>query len=548
VRPDYTTSEWFDFTPDVLRAIRSGPVPRDRDVNKIPFDKRTDAEKVITFIEAECKVPEGALVGQPIKLLPFQRAFIRSVYDNKDEEGHRITKMAILSIARKNGKTSIVAPLVLASIIGPLAPKNAQIVSGAMSRDQAGILFTAMSKMVSLNPNMSKRAQVIPSGKRIKGLTTGNEYKALASDGSTAQGLSPYIAVLDETGQVVGPRNSFIEALTTSQGAHKDPLLFVISTQAASDSDLLSIWIDDAERSSDPTIVTHLYEAEKDCDLLDESQWKNSNPALGVFRSEKDLRTQVEKAARIPASEAAARNLLLNQRVSLLTLFASPSTWKECGKPINEELFLTQPVHFGLDLSARNDLTAAVASVRDPETGEVHTKPFIFTPMDTLADRSQSDRVPYDQWVRDGFMYAIPGSHLNYEMIVDHLNTLTQGWNISSVSFDRWRIEDFKVAAEKISWAQEAEWIGVGQSFKDFSLRLDGLESLLLQKQLRHASHPLLNMGAANAIVITDPAGNRKLDKSKSSQRIDALVALAMSVYLLSDANRIDTDIDAMII
>ena len=540
--------EWSDFPEDVIRAIKSGMIPQDRDYSKIPYKDRTDAEKLMTFIETECKVPEGALVGQNIKLLPFQRAFIRSVYDNKDEEGNRLTKMAILSIARKNGKTSIVAPLVLSSIIGPLAQKNAQIVSGAQSRDQAGIIFTAMSKMIGLNPNMAKRCLVIPSGKRIKGLTTNVEYRALAKDGANAQGLSPLIAVLDEVGQTVGPRCSFIEAITTSQGAHTDPLLFAISTQAASDSDLLSIWIDDAQRSQDPTIVAHVYEAEKDCDLLDEHQWKFANPALGVFRSDKDLRIQLEKAARIPASEAAARNLLLNQRVSLLTLFVSPTTWKDCTTPINEDLFLTEPVHFGLDLSARNDLTAAVAAVRDPETGHVHVKPFIFTPIDTVQDRASTDRVPYDQWVRDEFMYALPGSHMNYEMIVDELVSRTSGWTIASISFDRWRIDDFKVAAERASFAQEAEWISVGQSFKDFSLRLDGLESLLLQKSLHTANHPLLNMAAANAIVVSDPAGNRKLAKDKSSQRIDPLVALAMATYMLSDANLTQADVDAMII
>jgi phage terminase large subunit-like protein len=545
---DYTTPEWYDFPPEVQAAIKSGPIPRDRDFSKIKWDLLTDAEKVMQFVHKECLVPEGALVGTPITLLPFQRAFIRSIYDNKDSEGNRLTKTAILSIARKNGKSTIIAPLVLASIIGPLAPKNAQIVSGAQSREQAAILFTAMSKMIGLNPNMSKRCQVIPSGKRLKGITTNTEYKALAKDGSTAQGLSPYIAVLDEVGQVVGPRDAFIEAITTSQGAHKDPLLFVISTQAASDSDLLSMWIDDAERNEDSTVVCHVYEAEKDCDLLDESQWIKANPALGVFRSSEDLRQQLEKAARMPAAEAAARNLLLNQRVSLLTLFVSPSVWKECNGPVDLELFTKYPVHIGLDLSSRNDLTAAVASVRDPETGEVHSTPFVFSPLDTLMDRSLTDRVPYDQWAKDGFLIALPGSHLNYEMLAEELALRTAGWDIASVSFDRWRIDDFKVAAEKANFAQDSEWLPVGQGFKDFSLRLEGLESLLLQKLLRHASHPLLNMAASNAIVISDPTGNRKLDKSKSSQRIDPLVALAMSVYLLSDANLALTDIESMIV
>ena len=542
------TAEWSDFPPEVLRAIKSGPIPRDRDYKKIPFKERTPAERVMTFIETECKVPEGHLVGKPIVLLPFQRAFIRAVYDNLAEDGKRITRQAILSIARKNGKTSLVAPLTLASIIGPLAEKNAQIVSGAMSRDQAAILYQAMVKMIELNPSMALRTQITPSFKKLKGITTNVEYRALSKDGITAHGLSPNVAILDETGQVVGPRDAFIEAITTSQGAHNEPLLFVISTQAASDSDLLSIWIDDAKRNAVQHIVSHVYEADPNCDLLDEQQWANANPALGVFRSKEDLKTQLERASRMPSAEAASRNLLLNQRVSLLTLFAAPSTWKENKAKPNLELFKTEPVHLGLDLSARNDLTACVASCMDPETGQVHSVPFVFTPVDGLSDRAQSDRAPYDQWVRDGQMFALPGAHMDYEMIASKLVQLTQGWNLATLAFDSWRIDDFKVAAEKVGFASECDWQPVGQGFRDFSLRLDGLESLLLQNRLHHGSHPLLNMAAANAIVITDPAGNRKLAKDKSSQRIDPLVALAMSTYPLSDGKHEALDLSSMII
>jgi phage terminase large subunit-like protein len=184
----------------------------------------------------------------------------------------------------------------------------------------------------------------------------------------------------------------------------------------------------------------------------------------------------------------------------------------------------------------------------DPDTGLVHTKPFVFTPADGIVERSQADRAPYEQWVRDGHLIALPGPHMNYEHIAEALVDLTSGMNLVSLSFDRWRIEDFKIAAARCGFAQDAEWLPVGQGFRDFTVRLEGLESLLLQKRLAHASHPLLNMAAANAIVITDAAGNRKIDKSKSSQRIDPLVALAMSTYLLSDASMEATDFDTMII
>jgi len=534
--------QWSDYPEDLTRSIRSGWTPQDRDFYKIEPNKWTRAERIIAFCELECHVPEGSLVGQKIKLVPFQRMFIRAVYDNP----RATTRRAILSIARKNGKTSLVAPLVLAHIVGPEANRNSQIVSGAMSARQAGVLMDAMTKIIRFNPDMEARSHI--TGKFVRGIAKNVNYMCLARDGKTAQGLSPNVAVLDELGQIVGPVDKFVEAIVTAQGAHNEPLLFAISTQAASDSDLLSVWIDDAQRSNDDSTICHVYEADEDCDLLDETQWVKANPAIGVFRSEADLRVQLERAARVPSAEAGARNLLLNQRVSLQTLAVSPAVWKKNGKEVNHELFMREPVHVGLDLSSRNDLTACALSVRDPETGEVHTKPLVFTPLDSLTERSQRDRAPYEQWVKDGFMLGLPGTHMDYDMIAETLAIHTKGMTIATVSYDRWRINDFKPRAEEYGFANEAEWIGVGQGFKDFSLRVEGLDSLLLQEKLRHGFHPLFNLGASNAIVVVDPTGNKKYDKSKSSQRIDTLVALAMSVYPLSDGKMEVFDIDSMIV
>ena len=538
------TKDWQDFPEYCKTAVRSGWIPQDRDYQKVKHKDWTRAERMMAFIEMECKVPEGSEVGKPIILSPFQRMFIRAVYDNPVVP----TRRAILSIARKNGKTGLVAPLVLGHIIGPEARKNSQTVSGAMNRQQASIVFDAMAKMINMNTNMTARAAVVPSKKMITGITTGVTYRALAKDGASAQGLSPAVAVLDETGQVIGPTDSFIDAITTSQGAHDNPLLFVISTQAASDSDLLSTWIDDAKRSDDPSTVCHVYEADKDCELMDESQWHKSNPALGVFRNLEDLRTQLTRAARMPTAEPSARNLLLNQRVSLLTLAVAPSVWKLNGGEPNNELFYSYPVHCGLDLSARNDLTACVLSVQDPETGLVHSKPFVFTPLDSIEDRARQDRAPYDVWAKQGLLTAIPGRHLDYSMIAAELAKQTEGMTIATVQFDRWRIDDFKPRADEAGFATEAEWVPVGQGFKDFGLRVDGLDSLLLQGKIRHGMHPLLNLGAANAIVVADPTGSKKYDKSKSSQRIDTLVAMAMSVYPLSDGVFEETNVDSMIV
>lgn len=486
----------------------------------------TRGEKVVAFIEGFCKVPEGSKVGQPVVLDEFQKKFILAIYDNPHG-----TRKAYLSIARKNGKTALIAGILLAHICGPEAKKNAQIVSGAMSREQASLVFNLASKMVQMDTHLAFAIKMTLSGKRLTGLAKNTEYKALSADGTTAHGLSPTLAILDEVGQIKGPTSAFVEAITTSQGAHDEPLLIAISTSASSDADMFSQWCDDAIRSGDPHTVCHVYKADEGCDLLDREQWKKANPALGSFRNEKDLEEQLKQASRIPSMEASARNLLLNQRISLHSLWLAPSIWRaNAAKPDLQE-FRRHPVALGLDLSTRNDLTAAVASIKD-DNGDVHLLPFTFVPEAGLEDKEKRDKAPYLQWAREGLLTTVPGATLDYFWLCAWLKQKFDqlGIEISIVIFDRWRIAEFKVAAEQAGFAQEAEWLECGQGYRDMSPRIEHFETYLLQEKIRHGGHPLLNMAAANAVAVGDPAGNRKIDKTKVSQKIDPLVAAVMSV------------------
>ena len=486
----------------------------------------TRGQKVISFIEHFCKVPEGTHVGKPIQLADFQKRFIYDIYDNPHG-----TRKAYLSIGRKNGKTGLIAGLLLAHVCGPEAKRNSQIISGAMSRSQAGLVFDLASKMVMMSPELSGHIKLQLGGKSMLGLVKNVRYMALSAESTTAHGLSPALAILDEVGQVKGSSSRFVEAITTSQGAHEAPLLIAISTSAASDADMFSLWLDDARRSGDVHTVCHVFESDKNCELLDKEQWKKANPALGLFRSEKDLEEQLKQAARIPALEASARNLLLNQRVSLESLWLAPTVWRDNSGEIDLEVFRRGNVSLGLDLSQRHDLTAAVLSAQD-DAGNMHLLPFCFLPMSGLEDKESRDKVPYGVWVREERLWAVPGTILSYEWICEFLrNKLASlGIEITTLAFDRWRINEFKSAAERTNFAQDAEWVEVGQGYQSMSPRIEYFETLLLQARLRHGGHPLLNMAAANAIVVGDPAGNRKLDKSAATQRIDPLVAALMSV------------------
>jgi len=488
---------------------------------------------IIEFIEAYCRVPEGALVGQPIKLAPFQKKFIRAVYDNK-----HITRRAYLSMARKNAKTATIACLVLVHIVGPeaMAIENAQIISGARSRDQAALVFKLAEKMVNMSDKLSAAIRIVPSQKMLIGLACNVEYRAISAEGKTAHGLSPVLAILDEVGQIRGQTDAFVDAITTAQGAHENPLLIAISTQAPTSNDLFSIWLDDAANSKDPRIVSHVYAADKDADVMNEKAWYASNPALGLFRSIDDLREQAKQAARMPSVESSFRNLCLNQRVVAESLFVSRSVWESCGD--EPELFNeTDLVWCGLDLSKRTDLTAFVMAQRHGDVWMI--KPYFWTPSVGLVDRSTRDKVPYDIWAASGVLRTTPGATVDYEYVVSEIVELLESFKIGGIAFDRWRIDDFKKELSRVG--VDLPMIEIGQGFKDMTPSLEALEEALLNKRMSHGMHPVLTMCAANASVTSDPAGGRKLDKSKTTGRIDGMVALAMAVGIAGRVEEIDT-------
>lgn len=481
----------------------------------------TRGEKVIAFIERYCIVPEGSLIGKPMQLDEFQKKFLLAVYDNPHG-----TSKAILSIARKNGKTGLIAGILLAHLVGPEARQNSQIISGAMSQEQAAIVFKLAVKMINLNPALQDIIHIIPSGKRLVGTPCNVEYKALAAEGKTTHGLSPVLAILDEVGQVVGPQSDFVDAIVTSQGAHDNPLLIAISTQAANDADLLSIWIDDAEKPDVTNVVCHVYQAAKDAELGDREAWRAANPALGTFRSLKEMEERAAEALRMPTSENRFRNLNLNQRVSVVSPFISRNVWDACSDEPLSPSEVTGICTAGLDLSMKKDLTAFVITAQSDD-GYWNVYPYFWTPADTLHDRAKVDRAPYVEWVKQGYLRTTPGSSVDYSFVIADIADILSDFDISAIAFDRYRIDVLRREADLIGLTLPL--VEYGQGYKDMAPAIDTLESELLNGRIRHGNHPVLTMCAANAIVVQDAAGNRKLDKSKSTGRMDGMQALAMA-------------------
>jgi phage terminase large subunit-like protein len=491
----------------------------------------TRGEKVCAFIERYCPAPEGDHIGRPIRLEPFQRRFILETYDNPYG-----THSAYLSIARKNGKTSLIAGLLLAHLAGPEAVQNSQIVSGAQSKEQAAVVFELARKMVDLSPELSRLVKVMPSGKRLIGLRKNVLYRALAAEGKTAHGLSPVLAILDEVGQVVGPTDKFVSAITTAQGAYQNALLIAISTQAPTDTDLFSTWIDAQKAAPDPRVVCHVYEAPEDADLLDRNAWAAANPALGLFRSLDDMAKLAKAASELPATEPEFRNLNLNQRVEALAPFVSKSIWEANGGepgPLDG-----QKVWGGLDLSSVNDLTALVLETED---GGVHCS--FWLPEHGLREKARKDKVPYDLWSRDGLLLTTPGRAIEYEHVAEHLRGVFDRCDVQAMGFDRYNMKHLRPWLVKAGFSdgELEKFIEVGQGTASMTPALRQLETKLLNHQLRHGMNPILKMCAANARVVGD-SGARKFDKSHARGRIDGIVALAIVEAVRPD---VPTDTEA---
>lgn len=500
----------------------------------------TRGERVIAFIERYCKVPEGSMVGQPLVLLPFQIKFILDVYDNPHG-----TRRAYLSISRKNGKTGIIACLLLVHLVGGEAKQNSQIISGALSREQASLVFNLACKMIQMSPELSKIIKIIPSSKKLIGLPMNVEYKAMAADGRTAHGLSPLLAILDETGQVRGAKDDFIDAIITSQGAHEDPLTIVISTQAASDADLLSIWLDDAKKSQNPHIVSHVYEAPAGCNLDDKEAWAASNPALGIFRSEKDLSELANDAIRMPSNEAMFRNLNLNQRVNTISPFVSLRIWKEAEADIELCDFEGEDCYIGLDLSYTQDLTSLAMIFKRDDVFYNFTE--FWSPYDTMHEREKKDRAPYTTWLKQGFIHKTEGKVIKLEAVGARIGELLSHHNVKAIAYDNYRHKE--LAEDMQTFGIDAPFVEHPQGFRRANNNplwmpssIEKFEGLLIEGKIRIQNNPVLTMCAANCVVRTDPAGTggKVFNKAKSTGRIDGMVALAMAIGAAS-ANVKDT-------
>ena len=487
----------------------------------------TRSQRNIEWCERNLRIPEGQFVGKPLVIADFMRDDFRAIYDNPAG-----TRRAILTRGRKNAKTTECAMILLLHLCGPEHRINSQLYSAAQSRDQAAIIFALAAKMIRMSPELNEAIEIRETAKQLYCPELGTLYRALSADAPTAYGLSPVLVIHDEAGQIRGPKSELYMALETATAAQESPLSVLISTQAPTDADLLSILIDDALAGSDPRTVVRMQTAPEDADPFCKETIKEANPAFELFMNQEEVLAMAEDARRMPSLESEYRNLILNQRVEASDPFVTASVWQDN----SDDPDALGPVYGGLDLSETNDLTALVLA--SPLRGQLHTDSTFWLPAEGLEERARKDRVPYDVWARDGFLSTTPGRSVEYEYVANHIAALFDRHDVRKIAFDRFNMRHLRPWLSKAGLSDaliEDRFEEFGQGYVSMSPALRTLESMLLNGKIRHGGHPVLTMCAANAVVKMDEAGNRKLDKKNSRGRIDGMVSLAMAVSMAAE-------------
>jgi phage terminase large subunit-like protein len=445
----------------------------------------------------------------------------------------------------------LAAVLVLCHLCGPEAQERGEIYVGACDKFQASRLFGEVAAIVERVSWLAIRVSIRRHEKVMEDRGgTGSIFAALSSDVPTKHGLAPNFVVMDELGQ--SQSRELFDTMQTSLGKKPEPLLFVISTQAATDAMPMSQVVDyglacQRGEIDDPTFHLYLRTALLDADPWSPKTWRMANPGLGDIASFDHVKQLARQAQNMPSAEASFRRLCLNQRVAISNYFVTPEVWKSCGGAVDVEALRTVPVYAGLDLSAVADLTALVLIGK---IGKVwHVLPTCWLPAEGLIEKARADRVPYDQWARQGFLQTTPGKTIAYDYIADHLRSVFDHFNVRKLAFDAWGMNSLKLCLSRAGFSEQfvaERFVEFRQGFKSMSPALRDLEQVIREGEIAHGNHPILRMCMMAATVVTDDAGNRKISKDKSTQRIDLAIALAMAIGVVSPTAP-TVDVEALI-
>jgi len=487
------------------------------------------AERAVQFISL-LKHTKGVWYGKPFELLPWQEKLIRDIFGTVKENGYRQYNTAYVEVPKKNGKSELAAAVALYLTCGD-GEWGAEVYGCAADRQQASIVFDVAVDMVDQSPALKKRIKPVLSRKRLVYMPTGSFYQVLSSEAYTKHGFNVHGVVFDELH--AQPNRQLYDVMTKGSGdARKQPLFFLITT-AGTDRNSICYEVHQKAvdilrgKKRDPTFYPVIYSIEDGEDWSDEKVWYRVNPSLGHTIDIEKVRAAYQSARENPAEENLFRQLRLNQWVKQSVRWMPMETWEKCAHPVDPEKLKGRVCFGGLDLSSTIDITAFVL-VFPPIPGDdkYYVLPYFWLPEETLDLRVRRDHVPYDIWQQQGHLLTTEGNVIHYGFIEKFIEDLNTEYHIKEIAFDRWG------AVQMVQNLEGAGFTVVpfGQGFKDTSPPIKELMKLTLEGKIAHGGHPVLSWMMDNIHVQTDPAGNIKPDKAKSTEKIDGAVALIMAL------------------
>jgi phage terminase large subunit-like protein len=488
------------------------------------FDEQS-ASRAVQFFERHLSHTKGRWAGSKFALMPWQKEeIIRPLFGWRRKDGTRRFRVAYIEVPRKNGKSTLAAGIGLYLLFADGEP-GAEIYSAAADRDQASIVFDQARAMAESSPGLLSRAKVYK--RSIVVGKTRSSYKVLSAEAYSKHGLNAHGIVFDELH--AQPTRELWDVLTTSTGAREQPLTVAITTAGYDRESICYEQHAYAKKVAsgiieDPAYFAYIASAEEGDDWTSSAIWQKANPGYGVTISGDYLEAECAKAKQVPAYQNTFRRLHLNQWTSQDVRWLDMAAWDKCGGEMPD--LSGRECYAGLDLASTTDIAALCLIFPPQADGVYYVLPYFWIPAENIIDRALRDRVPYDAWARDGLVKATEGNVIDYSVIRSDINSLESEFRVREIAFDRWGA--FQLSQDLAG--DGFTMIPFGQGFASMSAPTKELLRLTLDKKICHGAHPVLRWMADNVRVKQDPAGNIKMDKAKSREKIDGMVALAMAL------------------
>ncbi len=488
------------------------------------FDKEA-ASKAIGFIETFCTHTKGELTGTPLLLEDWQKKIIGDLFGWKQENGLRKYRTAFIEVGRKNGKSTLCAAIGLYMLFAD-DERGSEIFSAAGDRSQAGIVFEIAKQMILSNKELTKRGKVFRNS--ITNESKGNFYQAISSDSKTKHGFNANCIIFDELH--TQPNRSLWDVLTTSTGARRQPLCIAITTAGYDRQSICYEIYNYAKQVQDNIIedssfYSAIYESEIDDDITDEEVWKKANPNYGISLRKEYMQRESQRAVDVPSYQNTFKRLMLNIWTDSQTAWIGPKEWEACEGEIDLEKLKGKQCWAGLDLASTRDISALVLLFKEDE--KFIMLPFFFIPEENAKKRSERDKVDYMTWIKQGYIIATPGDVADYAYIENKILDLGLEYNIQSIAYDRWNASSLVV---RLSNDHNVPMSSFGQGFLSMSAPTKELEKVILGEQIIHDGNPVMSWMLSNIALTEDAAGNIKPNKAKSTEKIDGIVSLVMSL------------------